>query len=382
MAGERRMRRQNHEFDQETEKVASSVSLAVAGELLTDIRRMIEEVRSGVAKAVNAGLTMLYWRIGKRIGGEILKGRRAAYGKQIVATLSRQLIEEYGEGYAEKNLRRMIQFANVFPDEAIVATLLRQLSWSHFVILLPLKDPLQREFYAEMCRLENWDTRTLRKKIDSMLYERTAISRRPSHVVQKELANLREGDHLSPDLVFRDPYVLDFLNLKDTWKEDDLETAILREMERFLLELGIGFTFLARQKRMVIDGEDFHLDLLFFHRKLRRLVAVELKLGRFKAAYKGQMELYLRWLEKHETEPGEAPPLGIILCAEGNREQIELLQLDASGIHVAAYLTELPPKEVLRKRLHRAIVQARAQLGQRGKIGLLPSRGKGETGGT
>ena len=153
MAGERRMRRQNHEFDQETEKVASSVSLAVAGELLTDIRRMIEEVRSGVAKAVNAGLTMLYWRIGKRIGGEILKGRRAAYGKQIVATLSRQLIEEYGEGYAEKNLRRMIQFANVFPDEAIVATLLRQLSWSHFVILLPLKDPLQREFYAEMCRL-------------------------------------------------------------------------------------------------------------------------------------------------------------------------------------------------------------------------------------
>jgi predicted nuclease of restriction endonuclease-like (RecB) superfamily len=345
----------------------------VSGDLLGEIRRMIEDVRSGVATAVNAALTMLYWRIGSRVGGEILKGKRAVYGRQIVVTLSRQLVEEFGEGYAEKNLRRMIQFATAFPDQGIVATLLRQLSWSHFVLLLPLKDPLQREFYAEMCRLEHWDTRTLRKKIDSMLYERTAISRKPEALAKKALEELREGDHLSPDLVFRDPYVLDFLNLKDTWSEDDLETAILRELEHFLLELGAGFTFVARQKRMVIDGQDFHLDLLFFHRRLKRLVAVELKLGRFKAAYKGQMELYLRWLEKHETETGEKPPLGLILCAEGNREQVELLQLDASGIHVAAYLTELPPKEVLQRKLHAAIVQARAQLEGRGKGNLMPT---------
>jgi len=342
-------------------------SLPVPKDLIVDIRRLIEETRSAVAVTVNAGLTVLYWRIGKRIKEEILKGHRAEYGKRIIVSLSRQLVQEYGNSFSEKNLRRMIQFAEVFPDEQIVVSLIRHLSWTHLLALIPLKDPLQREFYAEMCRVERWSVRTLRKKIDSMLYERTAISKKPEELAKRELAKLRDENRISPDLVFRDPYVLDFLNLKDTYSERDLETAILRELESFLLELGGGFTFVARQKRMVIDSEDHYLDLLFFHRKLRRLVAIELKLGRFKAAYKGQTELYLRWLAKHETEEGEESPLGLILCAEGSHEQIELLELDRTSIHVAEYLTELPSKELLERKLRAAIQQARAQLAQRGE---------------
>ena len=330
--------------------------------LYLDLRQMIEKTRITMASTVNYELTMLYWQIGKRINDEILKGERAAYGKEIVAMLSKHLVQDYGNGFSEKNLRRMLQFAKVFPDEQNVVSLIRHLSWTHFIVLIPIKNSLQREFYAEMCRLEKWGVRILRQKVDSMLYERTAISSKPEKIVKNEIARLRNENHISPDLVFRSPYVLDFLDLKDTYSEHDLEAAILRELESFLLELGAGFTFIARQKRMIIDSEDHYLDLLFFHRKLKRLVAIELKLGKFKAAYKGQMELYLRWLEKNETESGEKTPLGLILCAEGSKEIIELLQLNATGIHIAEYLMELPPKEILEKKLHAAIAHARAQL--------------------
>jgi predicted nuclease of restriction endonuclease-like (RecB) superfamily len=327
--------------------------------LMDDIRRMIDEARSTVAATVNTGLTLLHWHIGKRINEEILDGSRAKYGKQILATLSQELSNEYGKGFNYSALTRMIRFAEVFPQKEIVATLSQQLSWSHFVILIALKEPLQREFYAEFCRIERWNVRTLRKKVDSMLYERTAISRKPADLAQKELAQLREKGNMSLDLVFRDPYLLNFLNLKDTFSESDLETAILWEIEKFLLELGCGFTFVARQKRMTIDSEDYYLDLLLFHRKLKRLVAVELKLGKFKAAFKGQMELYLRWLERNEMEADERTPLGIILCAEGGKQTIELLRLDASGIHVAEYMTELPPRIELKKKLQAAIEYAK-----------------------
>lgn len=333
--------------------------------LVGDLRQLIEDARNAAAITVNAELTMLYWKIGKRINEDILGGERAVYGETIVASLSRQLRVEYGNGYSEKNIRRMMQFADAFPNEKIVVTLLRQLSWSHFLALIPLKQPLQRAFYSEMCRVEIWSVRTLRKQIDAMLYERTAISKKPEKLAQQELAKLRGQDRMSPDLVFRDSYVLDFLNLNDTYSERDLESAILRELERFILELGAGFTFVARQKRMVIDSEDHRLDLFFFHRKLKRLVAVDLKLSRFKAAYKGQMELYLRWLEKYEMETDEDSPLGLILCAEGSHETIELLQLDASGIHVAEYLTELPPRDLLERKLHQTIQQARGQIEHR-----------------
>jgi predicted nuclease of restriction endonuclease-like (RecB) superfamily len=327
--------------------------------LIDDIRHMIDEARTTVAATVNIGLTLLHWHIGERINKEFLDGGRAKYGKKILATLSQTLSSEYGKGFNYSALTRMIRFAEVFPRKEIVATLSQQLSWSHFVILIALKEPLQREFYAEICRIERWSVRTLRKKVDSMLFERTAISRKPTDLAKKELAQLREKGNISPDLVFRDPYLLDFLNLKDTYSESDLESTILWEIEKFLLELGCGFTFIARQKRMTIDSDDYHLDLLLFHRKLKRLVAVELKLGKFKAAYKGQMELYLRWLESNEMEADERTPLGIILCAEGGKQMIELLQLDASGIHVAEYMTELPPRAELEKKLHAAIEYAK-----------------------
>lgn len=238
------------------------------------------------------------------------------------------------------------------------------MSWTHFIALIPLKDPLQRDDYAQMASAERWSVRTLRERIDSMLYERTALSKKPDETIAQELATMRDAQRMSPALVMRDPYILDFLGLRDTWQKGDLEAAIIREMESFLLELGAGFSFVARQKRIPIDDEDFHLDLLFYNRKLRRLVAVELKVGEFKAAYKGQMELYLRWLDKHEREPEEASPLGIILCTSKKREQIELLELDKSGIHVAEYLTALPPRGVLVERLHQAAQRAQSQIEQ------------------
>ena len=330
--------------------------------LFEDLRVLIIEARQDVARQVNSALVLLYWRVGKRIHQNILKEKRAEYGEEIVPTLSTQLVPEFGEGFSKRNLFRMIRFAEVFPDEQIVVTLSRQLGWSHFVEIIPLKDELQRDFYAEMCRIERWSVRTLRQKISGILFERTALSRKPMALAKQELAQLREEDKLTPDLVFRDPYLLDFFGLKDTYSEKDLETAILRELEAFILELGVGFTFVARQKRMTVDDEDYYLDLLFYHRKLRRLVAIDLKLGKFQAADKGQMELYLRWLEKYEQQPEEDSPIGLILCADKSEEQIKLLELDKGGIRVAAYLTELPPRRLLQKKLHEAILLARARL--------------------
>ena len=343
-------------------QVVKIYDISISGDLIGDIRALIETARQNVAVTVNAGLTILYWQIGNRIRQDILKEKRAKYGKKIVATLSQELIKEYGNGFSYTALTRMVRFSELFPDTQIVATLSQQLSWSHFKEILPLKKPLQRDFYAEMCRIERWSVRTLRKKIDGMLYERTAISKKPEELIEKDLAALRDEDRLSPNLVFRDPYFLDFLGLKDTYSEKDLETAILREMESFILELGIGFSFVVRQKRITVDNEDYYLDLLFFHRKLKRLIAIELKLGKFKAAHKGQMELYLRWLEKYEKEPGEKPPLGLILCAGKTSEQIELLQLDKSGIKVAEYMTELPKRELLEQKLHKAVELAQKRL--------------------
>ena len=256
----------------------------------------------------------------------------------------------------------MVRFAEAFPNEEIVHALRVQLSWTHFRTIIYLDDPLQRDFYAEMCRIERWSTRTLQKKIRGMLFERTALSRKPDELAKQELDALREEDKLTPDLVFRDPYILDFLGLKDTYGEKDMEAAILRELESFILELGAGFAFVARQKRMTVDNEDYYLDLLFYHRVLRRLVAIELKLGKFRAEDKGQMELYLRWLDKHERQDTEGPPIGLILCAGKSTEHVELLQLEPSGIRVAEYLTELPPRQLLEQKLHEAIRAARERL--------------------
>ncbi len=335
---------------------------AKSGSLVRDVRALIEQARSSVARTVNSGMAMLYWQIGRRIQQETLKGQRGEYGKRVVANLAKSLTREYSRSFTEKNLHRMVQFYEAFLDEKIVVSLIRQLSWTHFLRLIPIKDSLKRDFYAEMCRLENWSVSTLRHKIGHMLYERTAVAKKPEAFIEQEIKSLRKNDKMTPDLVFRDPYFLDFLGLKDGFREKDLESAILREMESFILELGVGFTFVARQKRISVDHEDYYLDLLFYHRRLKRLVAIELKLEHFKAEYKGQMELYLRWLDRHEKQSGEDSPIGLILCAGKSDEQIELLELSKSGIRVAEYMTELLPRKTLEKKLHQTIQLARARL--------------------
>lgn len=330
--------------------------------LLADVRELILAARQQVAHTVNASLTLLHWQIGQRVRKDILKEKRAEYGEQVVASLAKQLEVEFGRGFGRRNLFRMVRFAEVFPNPKIVSSLMTQLGWTHFLHLIRLDDPLKREFYAEMCRLERWSTRTLERKIGGMLFERTALSRKPAKLAAMELKQLRDEDKLTPDLVFRDPYLLDFLGLKDAYAEKDLEAAILREMEAFILELGVGFAFLERQKRITVDAEDFYLDLLFYHRHLKRLVAIDLKLDEFKPGDKGQMELYLRWLDKYERKPGEEAPIGLILCAGKKHETVELLDLEKSGIRVASYWTEVLPKKELEHKLHQAVLLARSRL--------------------
>ena len=330
--------------------------------LFSDVRELIEQGRQQIAVSVNSTMSFLYWQIGKRINEEILQDKRAEYGKQIVAILSRQLEMKYGTSFSEKNLRRMMQFATVFPEKNIVVSLIRELSWTHVIALLPIDDPLKREFYIEMCKLEKWSVRTFRNRIQSMLYERTAISRKPEQTILNDLNELKNEQKLSADLVFRDPYFLDFLGLSDTHSEKDLETSIIVELQRFIIELGSDFAFMARQKRIMIDNRDYYIDLLFYHRRLKCLIAIDLKIGEFEAAYKGQMELYLRYLEKYEQVEDENTPIGLILCTGKNEEHIELLQLGKSNIRVADYLTILPPKKLLQEKLHKAIEIAQQKI--------------------
>jgi predicted nuclease of restriction endonuclease-like (RecB) superfamily len=326
-----------------------------------EIKSLIERSKQNIAVSVNAEMTLLYWQIGERINNEVLKNNRAEYGKEIVVSLARQLTAEFGGGWGDKQLRLCMKFAQTFSDLQIVYTLCRQLSWSHLRLVMFIDDELKRLFYIEMCKLEKWSVRTLRERIQSMLYERTAISRKPEETIKNELILLRDEQKLNPDLVFRDPYFLDFLGLKDTFSEKDLETAIIAELQRFIIEMGSDFAFMARQKRITIDGKDYKIDLLFYHRRLKSLVAIDLKIGEFDAAHKGEMELYLRYLEKHESVEGENSPVGLILCAGKSPEHVELLQLDKSNIKVADYLTQLPSKELLLEKLHKAIEIARTK---------------------
>jgi predicted nuclease of restriction endonuclease-like (RecB) superfamily len=330
--------------------------------LAAELKQLIQSAKQRATVAVNAELTLLYWQVGKRIAEEILGGERAEYGKQVIENLASDLSATFGRGWSMRNLAQMIKFSEAFPDFQIVQTLSAQLSWSHFTCLLPMTDSLKQEFYLTMALQERWSTRTLAERIDKQLFERTAISRKPEETIVRELTLLRGQGLVNENLILKDPYILDFLGLNDSYVEKDLEDAILRELQQFLLELGSGFSFVARQYRIQIDDDDFYIDLLFYNRKLKRLVAIDLKVGNFKAEYKGQMELYLRWLAKHEQEAGENPPLGIILCAGKKQEQIELLELDSAGIHIAEYLTTLPPKAVFEQCLHQAVINARLRL--------------------
>ncbi|MBN3581058.1 DUF1016 family protein [Algoriphagus aestuarii] len=339
-----------------------SNSQGIVSPLFGEIKQLIDQSRNQVAVTVNAALSLLYWKVGKRLQEEVLLYQRAEYGKEIISSLSKQLEQEYGKGWSKRQIHYCLQFAEAFPEEEIVHTVCAQLTWSHIRLIIPMDSEVKRMFYIEICQLENWSVRSLQEKIDSMLFERTAISKKPEETIKASLEKLKNKDVVNPDLVFRDPYVLDFLGLRDTYSEKDLEDSILNELQKFIGELGSDFAFLARQKRISIDQVDYYIDLLFYHRRLKSLVAIDLKLGHFKAEYKGQMELYLRWLEKHESLEGENPPIGLILCASKNQEHIELLQLDHGNIKVAEYMIHLPPMKVLEQKLHRAIEIAQNKL--------------------
>jgi len=327
--------------------------------LLNSIISLIDQTRHIVAKTVNQELTLLYWDIGKTINDDILKNDRADYGKKLILNLSDELSNRYGSGFNKRNLHSFVKLNTVFQDITIVHTVCAQLSWSHIRNLIYIENPIKREFYIQMTVHERWSVRTLQERIDSMLFERTTISKKPEQTIVNELKTLETEKKISPDLAFRDPYFLDFLGLHDSYSEKDLESSILAQLQYFITEMGSEFAFLARQKRIIIDNEDFYIDLLFYHRGLKSLVAIDLKLGKFKANYKGQMELYLRWLEKNEQKEGENKPIGLILCSEKSPEQINYLMLDNhEHIKVAEYLTLLPEKKLLLEKLEKAIAIA------------------------
>ena len=327
--------------------------------LYSDVCSLIENTKQRVATTVNAEVCMLHWQIGVRIKDDVLFNQRAEYGKQVIKNLAEKLTERYGKGWSFYKLQHCVRSAYTFSEEQIVYALRTQLTWTHLRTLMSIDDQLKRDFYIEMCRLEHWDTRTLDKKIDSQLYELTALSRKPEEVIAQELAQIRDTNSLTPDVVFRSGYFLDMLGLTDIYSEKDLENAVLVQLQSFIKELGNDFAFLDRQKRITVDAVDYRIDLLFYHRSLRRLVAIDLKLGKFKPEHEGQMLLYLRYLNKNERKEGEESPIGLILCSEGNTEHIEYLMLEDSNIKVAQYYTQLPDKKLLSEKLQRAIAIAR-----------------------
>jgi predicted nuclease of restriction endonuclease-like (RecB) superfamily len=322
-----------------------------SNKLFVQVAKIIEKRKHKAMINANCEVVVMHWEIGHYINSFVLGLKRAEYGKQIIATLSQQLTKKYGNSFEETNLRRMMRFAENFTDYKIVATLSPQLSWSHFIELLPLKSDEARLYYAQDASMRRLGIRELRRQISRKAFERREIAN----------TNLTETS-LVPFNMFKDPYLLDTLGLKDNYLEGDLEQAILIELEKFILEFGHGFTFVERQKRMTMDGDDFTLDLLFYHRILKRLVAVELKVGKFKPVYMGQMRFYLKWLNRYEKQADENVPIGIILCTEASREQIELMELDKEGIAVAEYWTNLPPKAEFERKISEILIEAKERL--------------------
>jgi predicted nuclease of restriction endonuclease-like (RecB) superfamily len=322
--------------------------------LFERVAAIIENRKVRAGSYANREATLMYWEVGQYINSIVLERGRAEYGKKIVSSLATQLQGKYGRSFELRNLRRMMQFSARFPDIEIVSPLATQLSWSHIVELLPLKSDEAFMYYANDIMARHYGKRELRRQISRKTYER------------REIADSQLTEQTAiPFNVFKDPYLLDVLDLKENFLEADLEKAILLGIEQFILEFGHGFSFVERGKRMIVDGDDIELDLLFYHRILKRLVAVELKLGRFKSAYMGQMLLYLKWLDKYERQPGEESPIGIILCASANREKIELLEMDKAGIAVAEYWTELPPKAEFERKIKEILIEAKERMERR-----------------
>jgi len=322
--------------------------------LFERVSKIIENRKYRASSYANCEVTLMFWEVGQYISSVLLVGERAEYGKQIVSELATQLVLKYGKSFDIQNIRRMIRFYEKFNDFEIVSELATQLSWTHFVEILPIKSNDARLYYAKEASVRHLGTKELRRQISRKAFER------------REIADSRIAENsLIPFNMFKDPYFLDVLDLKENFLEADLEKAILTEIEKFILEFGHGFSFVERQKRMTVDGDDFYLDLLFYHRVLKRLVVIELKVGKFIPQYKGQMELYLKWLDKYERQEGENAPIGIILCTKTSREQIELMELDKSGIAVAEYWTNLPPKALLEEKIRTILNEAQERLERR-----------------
>lgn len=329
-----------------------------ANSLYASIKNLVDKSRSTIALTINSALCHLNYSIGRHISLVIGHECYDNYGKSILATLSQKLTAEYGRGFTYSALTRMINVARSFDPETF-ATLSQTLSWSHFIELATIKDPTKRLYYQQMSAHNHWSLRELRRRQDSMDYERSLVATKPTNDITTALTAPNPTEN--PEVMLKSSYVVDFLGLHGFYSEKDLETAIIAQLEKFILELGNGFAFLERQKRISVDGIDYYLDLLFYHRKLNRLVAIDLKLGKFKPAYKGQMELYLKYLQRYDRQPNEKDPIGLLLCSEGNSEHIELMMLGDNNIKVAQYLTELPEKKWFADKLTRSIAIARSQ---------------------
>ena len=330
----------------------------VSDHLYQGVVDIINDAKRDVIVYVNKHANMMFWHIGHFINEDMGYQQYSAYGDKILATLSQRLTSLYGKGYTYSAVTRMMKVARIYNEEGMFATLSQTLTWSHFLELITIEDDTKRLFYQQMGIAEHWSVRQLRDKQDEMAYERSLIAAKPEDEIITTLEQV-SPTHMEPDAVLRNSYVLDFLGLSGYYSEGELEAAIAKQLEAFILELGQGFAFLERQKRFTIDGTDYYLDLLFYHRKLKCLVAIDLKLGKFKPQYKGQMELYLKYLQKYDMQPDENPPIGLLLCSEGNTEHIELMMLNEDRIKVAQYLTCLPDKQWFIDKLNRSILIAK-----------------------
>jgi predicted nuclease of restriction endonuclease-like (RecB) superfamily len=341
--------------------------------LITDLASLIEQGRKTAVRYVNTALVATYWLIGRRIVEYEQRGKeRAEYGEALLEKLSKDLSPRFGKGFSLRNLRNMRSFYLLFPirqtlsaesskpakGQTLSAEFLEKsqplsvqfpLSWSHYCLLMRLDDHYQREFYESECIRGNWSVRQLDRQIQSMLYERTALSKRKMAVISKAH---EKPLTLKPEDEIKDPYILEFLGLKDEYSESQLEEALIRHLEHFLLELGNGFTFVARQKRITLEGRHYRLDLLLYQRALRCLVAIDLKLGEFTHADAGQMNLYVNYLKDREKLPDENDPIGIILCSDKNKTVIEYALGGMNNkVFASKYRLKLPDPKVLKREI-------------------------------
>jgi predicted nuclease of restriction endonuclease-like (RecB) superfamily len=344
--------------------------------VLTEVVRLLEDSRRASARAVNAVMTATYWEVGRRIvEGEQSGGKRAGYGKELLKRLSSDLTARFGRGFSQRNLEQMRLFylgwrisqtlsAKSHPAETILdgdesssgssLELSRPaparrfpLPWSHYVRLMTVKSEQARGFYEAEALRGGWSVRQLDRQIGSQFYERTALSRNKAAMLRKE-SEARPEDAVSPEEEIKDPFVLEFLGLRDEYSESELEGALISQLENFLLELGGDFAFIGRQRRLRVGDEWYRVDLLFFHRRLRCLVVIDLKLGKLTHADAGQMHLYLNYAREHWTNPGENPPVGLILCAQRDAAVAHYaLEGLPNKVLAAEYRTTLPDEEVL-----------------------------------